>query len=344
MSDNPFLSPLQGSLHTLQRVGVIYWRSSSVRLFLKLAILFVVPATCLLLALVYTALHKVHSRQQQQPDNGGFMDQFGYYAAVLGSESLIRSTLGAVADGAIAVAVADIYLQRHPRWFTCLQRASSKVVTLLLAGTVAGIAIVLGSFCFLVPGLFLKLNFLLVTPVIVLEDEISVLSALGRSWDLIKEHRLYTVKCYLSLSFLYYLSAWILHQILLKKDDHESRPFYTLTFHMLASLPNSVFVPAFGILKTVIYIHLMVVKENLTEDGLSIQVDQGMTSTTVPLLSDEQNEEDPEVIFYEEQHHTIFDPVSGEIPSTPERSTVQTAEGASLLFQTPNSSASFSSS
>lgn len=333
MSDNPFLSPLQGSLHTLQRVGVIYWRSSSVRLFLKLAILFVVPATCLLLALVYTALHKVHSRQQEHDgDNaGGFWDNFGYYAAVLGSESLIRSTLGAVADGAIAVAVADIYLQRHPRWFTCLQRASSKVVTLLLAGTVAGIAIVLGSFCFVLPGLFLKLNFLLVTPVIVLEDEISVLSALGRSWDLIKEHRLYTAKCYLLLSSLYYLSAWILHQIL-KKDD-ESRPFYTLTFHMLQSLPNSIFVPAFGILKTVVYIHLMVVKENLTENGLSIQVDQSMTSTNVPLLNEEPTHEDPE-IFYEGQH--LFDPVSPEIPSTPERSVVQSEEGS--LFQTPNSS------
>jgi len=310
MSDNPYLLPLQGPLGTLQRVGVIYWRSSAVRLFLKLAILFVVPATCLLLALIYTALYKVHSRQQGQDDAAGsFWDQFGYYAAVLGSESLIRSTLGAVADGAIAVAVADIYLQRHPRWFTCLQKATSKAVTLLIAGTLVGIATVLGSLCFLVPGLFLKLNFLLVTPVIVLEDEISVLSALGRSWDLIKEYRWYTIKCYLSFEFLYWLSAWILRQIL--KTDDGSQPFYTMTFHVLASLPKSIFLPAFGILKTVIYIHLMVVKENLTEDGLSIQVDQGMTSTNVPLLSDENNftHHDPDIYF---EGQGPYDTVSAE--------------------------------
>jgi hypothetical protein len=312
---------------------VVYWRSSSFRLFLKLAILFVVPATCLLLALVYTALHRVHSRQQSGDSNGGFWDNFGYYVAVLGSESLIRSTLGAVADGAIAVAVADIYLQRHPRWFTCLQRATSKVVTLLLAGTVVGIAIVLGSFCFLVPGLFLKLNFLLVTPVIVLEDEISVLSALGRSWDLIKDHRWYTVKSYVALLSLYFLSTWILNHMLQKDDD--SRPFFTLTFHMLKSLPNSMFVPAFGILKTVIYIQLMVVKENLNEQGLSIQVDQGMTTTNMPLLSDELPIHDDPEIFYEGQH--VFDPIHSEIPSTPDRDTDSEA-----TFATPISS--FSSS
>lgn len=329
MSDNPFLYPLQGPLDTLQRVGVVYWRSSSVRLFLKLAILFVIPATCLLLALVYTALHKVHSRQQNSGSEGGLWDNFGYYAAVLGSESLIRSTLGAVADGAIAVAVADIYLQRHPRWFTCLQRATSKVVTLLLAGTVAGIAIVLGSFCFLVPGLFLKLNFLLVTPVIVLEDEISVLSALGRSWDLVKYHRWYTVKCYLGLLSLYFLSTWLLHDILQKDDG--SRPFFTLTYHMLASLPNSVFVPAFGILKTVIYIHLMVVKENLSENSFSIMVDQGITSTNMPLLSDEPNHEDPEIFF---EGGYVFDPVSTESPWAPDRSSIPSESH----FATPNSS------
>jgi hypothetical protein len=291
MSDNHLFQPLASPIAALQRVGVIYWRSGTVRLFLKLAILFVVPATCVLLAFVYTLLHHHHHQKQEQDQ--GFWDNLGYYATILSSQALIRSTLGAIAEGAIAVAVADLYLQRQPRWFTCLQRASTKVVTLLLAGFVTGSAILMGYFLFYIPGLLLKINFLMVVPVVILEDEITVMSALGRSWDLVQGERWFAVKCYLGLEFLYQLSNWLLRQLL--QTDDGSNPYFSMTFHFLAAFPDSVFVPAFGILKTALYIHFMVIKENLTEEQFANQVDQGLTTTNMPLLVD--HHEDSEILF-----------------------------------------------
>eukprot|EP00980_Cylindrotheca_fusiformis_P016416 scaffold4891_cov140-Cylindrotheca_fusiformis.AAC.13 len=291
MSDSDFFQPLASPIAVFKRVGAIYCKSGTVRLFLKLAILFVVPATCLLLAFVYTLLH--HHQQQQDGDKG-FWDSFRYYVSILGTQSIIQSTLGAIAEGAIAVAVADLYLQRHPRWFTCLQRASTKVVTLLITGFLAGVAILIGYSLFFIPGLILKINFLMVVPVVVLEDEISVMSALGRSWDLVQGERWFALKCYLGLDLLYELTNWTLREIL-RKDDG-SDPFFTLTFQLLAMFPTSVFVPAFGILKTVLYIHLMVIKENLTEEQFANQVDRGMTTTNMPLLIDEP-EDDSDISF-----------------------------------------------
>jgi hypothetical protein len=297
MTDNNLFRPLNGPLDTFRRVGIIYWQSGTVRLFLKLAILFVVPSTCLLLAFVsYVAAH-----YRSQDGAEGFSDTFGYYVSILGSQSLIRSSLGALAEGAIAVAVADLQLQRQARWFNCLQKASTKVALLLITGLITGLATLIGYMFGFFPGLFLKLNFLLVVPVIILEDEVSVIASLGRSWDLVKGHRLYVLKCYLGLEGSYWLSTLILREFL--KSDDGSRPYFSLTFHLLEAFPKSVFVPAFGILKTVLYINLLIIEEQLTEERFSNQIDQGMAGSAsyVPLI--EQHDDDDEM-------HLNFDQAS----------------------------------
>mmetsp|Transcript_13203 Transcript_13203/g.15897 ORF Transcript_13203/g.15897 Transcript_13203/m.15897 type:complete len:199 (+) Transcript_13203:124-720(+) len=180
-----------------------------------------------------------------------------------------------------------------------------------MTGLAVGIAILLGYFFFYLPGLFLKLNFMLVVPVVVLEDEISVFSALGRSWDLVKGERWFVLKCFLALEVVYWLSEWFL-QNLLQKDDG-SNPYFSLTFHILAAIPKSIFVPAFGILKAILYIHLMIIKENLTQGRFSTQIDQSMTTThQIPLLEDQQHNE-VEVSFEQQP----YSPISSEY-STPQ--------------------------
>ena len=57
MNNSVFFQPLDGPIPTLKRVFVILWQSGTVRLFLRIALFFVVPATAILLAFVYTALH-----------------------------------------------------------------------------------------------------------------------------------------------------------------------------------------------------------------------------------------------------------------------------------------------
>ena len=306
-----FFQPLDGPIQTLQRVGVIYWQSGTVRFFFKIALFFIVPATAILLALVYTVLHNHHHNQSSSSTTTGFWRTFKSYATILGGQAFIQQTLGAIAEAAISVAVADLYLNRQPRTFLCLQKASAKAVTLLIAGIISGTAILIGYFFLYLPGLFLKLNFMLVTPVIVLEDELSVLSSLGRSWDLVKGHRRwYVLQCLLGLDVLYWIATWIIGSFLNSNNNNgdvggdndsssTSRPFFSLTYHLLQAVPYSVFVPALGILKTVLYIQFMIVDEGLTEDRLASQVDHGMVSGggggsagaggggyTVPLIMD----------------------------------------------------------
>jgi len=284
MSTNPLFHPLDGPISTLQRVGTIYWQSGTVRLFFKIALFFVIPATAILLALVYALRHFTRE---------GFWQNLSYYVTVLGSQSLLQQSLGTIAEAAITVAVADLYLQRHARWFVCLQKASAKIVTLLLAGIVAGCAILFGYLFLYIPGLILKINFMLVTPVIVLEDELSVLSSLGRSWELVRGYKCYVFQCLLGLDIAYWLVTWILYSCL-PRSDGENKPFFSFTFQLLSAIPKSAFVPAFGILKTVLYMHLMIAKEGLTEDRFATQVDQGMISEGhVPLITDQDELEVP---------------------------------------------------
>jgi len=244
----------------------------------------VIPATAILLALLYALRHFTRE---------GFWQNLSYYVTVLGSQSLLQQSLGTIAEAAITVAVADLYLQRQARWFVCLRKASAKIVTLLLAGIVAGCAILFGYLFLYIPGLILKINFMLVTPAIVLEDELSVLSSLGRSWDLVRGYKSYVFQCLLGLDISYWLVTWILYSCFPRSDD-ENKPFFSLTFQLLSAIPKSVFVPAFGILKTVLYMHLMIAKEGLTEDRFATQVDQGMISEgRVPLITDQDELEVP---------------------------------------------------
>lgn len=284
MNNSVFFQPLDGPIPTLKRVFVILWQSGTVRLFFRIALFFVVPATAMLLAFVYTALH--HHHTDDDDGNNSFWKNMKYYAAVLGSKTLIHQTLGAIAEAAISVAVADLYLQRQPRWFSCLQKASTKAITLLIAGILAGMAILFGYLFFVVPGWFFRINFMLVTPIIVLEDEFSVLASLGRSWDLTKGHRLYILQCLLGLEFLYWIVNEMLKSFLSSSSSSGGGGYFSLTFHLLAAIPNSIFVPALGILKTVLYIQIMMVNEGFTEDRLASQVDgfTGGGGYSVPLV------------------------------------------------------------
>ena len=309
-----FFEPLD-ALQTLQRVAFIYLQSSNVRLFVKLALFVVVPATAIVLSILFLVVRGTihHHDHDDQSSIQFFFQHFWKYIAVLGSQSLLKDTLGAVAEGAIGIAVADLYLNRHPRWFVCLQRASQKIVTLMIAGFMAGFAILMGYFFLYVPGVFLKLHFLLITPVILLDSQDhSAFSALARSWNLVSNgHRMYVLKCMIGMDVLYWFANYLLGRAvsLLASDDSltQDHPIFSLTFQFLKAFPASVFLAAFGILKTVIYINLLVKDENITEPDFGYQMDQHHGGFVVPLLPDDDDED-------QEHDPALFDLPEGPLP------------------------------
>ena len=124
------------------------------------------------------------------------------------------------------------------------------------------------------------------TPVILLDSEEHTPStALMRSWDLVKGHRWYVFGCLIGLDMLYWTAALLLHS-LLNDGNHPIfySIFYSIFFLLEAILPASMIALAIGILKTVLYINLLVKEEGLTEQDLSCQIDGQGESLVSPTL------------------------------------------------------------
>ena len=295
---------------TIKRVVFLYLKSGTVRLFIKLSLLIVVPVTAILLTVVYMVMRFM---KQQQDDDGNnsessvFIHNFMKYVTILGSQSLLQTTLGTIAEGAITVAVANLYVSRHPHYIDCLKHSSKKALPLLVSGFVVGIYILIGYFFFYIPGLFIKLSYLVVTPVIVLEDNgyagvmSCVCGSMTRSWYLVKGYRWYALKCLLGLDMLYWIINWVLRTLL--REDKNLHPMFSLTFHLIKAIPATMIVPAFGILKATMYINLLVCKEGLNKERFVNQMDtisqqrqgggDGESSLRQPLLQHQEDMEAP---------------------------------------------------
>lgn len=292
-----FFSPLTTAA-TLQRALYIYLKSGTVRMFVQLALLVVIPTTAIMMTIVYLMM-------DQHSGNESWQKLYERYYVVVTTGSFLQKTLGTISDGAIAVAVADLYLQRSPDWMICLRKAISKAKILVLAGVVSWIATQVGFVFGFVPGVFLRIQFVSLIPLIVLDDSDcrsgshTPLSALGRSWKLSTGRRWYVLWCLVSLNSLFLLTDWLLRCLL---KENSNQPFLNLSFHLLKTIPSTMITPLRGILKTVMYINLLVLQDDMIEEGFAQQIERGRleatteeTSTGVsrePLLSAYENDDD----------------------------------------------------
>lgn len=300
-------------------------------MFVQLALFFVVPATAIILTIVYVAYRETTHSDDDSGNASSFISEmihnFGNYVTILSSQSLIHATLGAVAEGAIGVAVAELYLNRNPSWYICLQRSGPKLIPLIVCGFLAGSAILIGYFFFYIPGLILKLNFMVVTPVLLFDTQANpseegshhpytILSALSRSWSLMNGHLWYAFGCLMGLDAVHLIITGLLRLLFIELDPNSM--YYSLAFQAAKAIPSSVLVPAYGILKTVVYLNLLVQKESLTKEGFAHQMDSSwMDASTVPLLMASSSLDPP------------FPSTDDELPQVNERSI--TADDPELL-------------
>src|ERR1700722_6596775 len=109
----------------------------------------------------------------------------GSVGALLVSEILVVVS-GMLFTGMVVELVADVQDGRRNSTPGQLLRAAAPVIgQLLIVGLVAGVAIVVGIFCLVVPGLILVTIWAVFVPVIVLEHATG-LSSLGRSRELVR--------------------------------------------------------------------------------------------------------------------------------------------------------------
>jgi len=110
-------------------------------------------------------------------------------AAFWGLVALVALLLGSIwLQGALTATVADVRAGRADAGIEATyRRVRPYLGTLFVAGLLVGVGVVLGAIALILPGLFLLTRWIVVTPVVVLE-ELGALDALRRSWQLVRGH------------------------------------------------------------------------------------------------------------------------------------------------------------
>lgn len=189
---------------------------------------------------------------------------------ITGSRLFFHNCAAIIADAAIAFTVAELYVGRRPAWTSSLNVALRRVHHLFLAGLLIFMGVILGYACLVVGGVLVAVSTSVITPVIVIENR-SAFEGLQRSIQLTQGFRWYIFAC---LAILFLLNSMVTH--LLNAIFSGSGTAYSMWFSVWGSLinmiPASLFVPAFAILKTIIYISIRAEKEGLDVDGLSQEI------------------------------------------------------------------------
>ena len=170
---------------------------------------------------------------------------------VLGA--LFAALLGIVGifwlQGAIAEAVADVRDGRADLSIgETLNKVGPRVATLAAAGLLAGIAVGVGLFLLIVPGLVLLTWWAVIVPAIVLERA-GVIESFGRSRELVRGQG-WTVFGVIALSIAIALGAGLIVSLVLAFLDPELRSF------VQNLVSNTLVAPFIAAAWTVMYFHL----------------------------------------------------------------------------------------
>eukprot|EP00545_Synedropsis_sp_CCMP1620_P001444 CAMPEP_0119004994 /NCGR_PEP_ID=MMETSP1176-20130426/1468_1 /TAXON_ID=265551 /ORGANISM="Synedropsis recta cf, Strain CCMP1620" /LENGTH=306 /DNA_ID=CAMNT_0006956757 /DNA_START=35 /DNA_END=955 /DNA_ORIENTATION=+ len=185
-----------------------------------------------------------------------------FYA--MGVHSLTRIMLGAVGNGAMIRAVADLYLGRKPRLRTCLRVGVKHACTNLTVFFLGFLGVMVGMLLLVVPGIYLSTAWFLVNPAIVMEG-VGVFASFKRSYNLVSGSW-----CYVYCTFMIaYILMMILQSIqgllvaLVGGNDVGRTTISSFFGSMAAALPGIIFAPIYAIMTSIVYINLRVEKEGL---------------------------------------------------------------------------------
>jgi hypothetical protein len=137
---------------------------------------FLVAAAVFVLLDLLTAI-AADANSDQASVGGAFWSVVSIVVGIVGSlwvQGALIATVADVRDGRADDAIETTYGRVRPF-----------LVTLFVAGILAGVGIAVGLIALVVPGLFLLTRWSVVTPVVVLE-KLGAMDALRRSWELVR--------------------------------------------------------------------------------------------------------------------------------------------------------------
>ena len=254
----------------------------------------------LLNAIIWTVLLIVLLKPIFNIDNGSdftdptyMVEHIGAFNALMLIKMVIGMMIGAVGNGAMIRAVADIYLKRQPNLKDCLLVGFQRGCTILTASFLGIIGISIGSLLLFVPGIYLAVVWFAVNPVIVIEGY-GLCSAFRRSMNLVSGSWCY-VFCTVMIVFIITMIIQMVWSAVVVGGNDAGHTLFSIYGSIVAIMPTIITGPSLGILMTIMYINLRIEKEGLNADLLARNLGEsggrnGGIETYSPLVNDDDDE------------------------------------------------------
>ena len=240
---------------------------SEMALFTKIAVVYlsawIVTWNLILLPLLSTIMGGVQGEDFQDPF---FLKRHVWeFVVMIVLYEIVSIAMEAVGRGALALALAHMYVGRRPDWIVCLQGGLQMAPALGQATLLADLAILMGCLLLIVPGMYVGVRVMILVPPIVVE-KVNPWRGLTRSAELVKGHGAY-VACFLLIlgTTMAVPYIWIVPW-LGNLDFGDS--IFTIKGSILSGLPVLLLGPIQSCAQFVIYINLRVIQEGLTLEVL----------------------------------------------------------------------------
>ena len=167
---------------SLRRTFSVYRRGFGI--FTLIAVLFsaVMALLWAILLTILLTLLNVDGKDFADPEY--LADHMKQFYLLLYANTVLSLLLGAVAEGMMIKAVADVYLEQSPSFKDCFKIGLKKAGVIILASLLVLIATMFGFLFFIVPGVYLSVLWFVVRPPIVIENK-GVMDSMRRSWELV---------------------------------------------------------------------------------------------------------------------------------------------------------------
>jgi len=249
---------------SLRRTLSVYRKGFLV--FTKIALLVLGVSALLWVILLPILLSTLNVNGQDFTDPQYLVDHMKEFYTLIASKYASSIVIGAVGEGMMIKAVADIYLGRDPDFLDCLKLGFKKSGPIILVALVTLVCVSFGILILVAPGLYMAVIWFVVDPAIVIENY-GVFGSMKRSRDLVAGSWCYVFCTLMIINFYGFFLQFIWSLIVVGGND-AGHTLFSVIGSTLALIPSLVILPVFGIVKPILYFNLRIEKEGLNEHVL----------------------------------------------------------------------------
>jgi len=195
----------------------------------------------------------------------------GAFFALLGTNMALSIAVASVSSGSLVRVVAEYYAAMPPTaqsetsassFLRYIKFGIKRSPVLFLAGILAMIGVMVGVLFLVLPGLYLQVAWFVVYPSAAIEQHLSAVGALKRSYNLVSGQWCYVFCTYIILMIFTMVFQMVWTLMLLGGTDYGSTVFSPVG-SVVSAVPGIVTSPIFATVTTVMYFNLRTEKEGL---------------------------------------------------------------------------------